>query len=570
MEPIKRRDLSTIVCEEEFRAFIGEPLTRTRTEVRQHFNLDHDTLKVLLSKYDLTHYLMTGNRRYENLENHLLENPGTTYNDLAQHLNTSWKNVYNAVEKRNLQHLITPEDRQDVWEKSKETNLKRYGVENVMQHPGIRKKMRATNLKRYGVEHAIQHPDVQEKQRQTMLERYGTPHPPVTRDRVKKQQATMKKRYGKSSLMKTPEAILNARKTLLNNGYRESRGWYTINEENVKWLLDVDTFKTKMLEYGEKPTIIEFIREHDLPIRTTYNFIKNNELSHYFAEGWGTSQPEKDIQEFFLSLGVSPDDMILNDRTVIKPLEIDIYLPKHNLGIEFNGTYYHSTLMSPDKYKHQTKALMALEQGIVLYQIFEFDWNQPHKQEIIKSQLRNLLGLNTTKIYARDTEIREVDNKTTKEFMEANHMQGDGNLNKQVNYGLYHNNKLVYMMTFGKWRRGYKGVIDYEIFRSCSLLNTTVVGGASKLFKHFIREHPNKVVGTYSNLQTGDGSLYETLGFTYSHTTEPTSFKVNRRGEILTLFSTEYQESRGTDSNEFYFEIYNVGSKLWIYDKKEN
>lgn len=600
------------ISEQEFRAFVGEPLTKTRTEVREHFNLNHATLRSLLSRYRLTEYVITGAKLYESIGKYLKENPGTTYNELSEVFNTTYKKAYRAVKSKDLQDLIrketqeeiqakieetnlkrfghrNPTQNKEVQEKARQTNLERYGVEYVITAPKVQKKIRQTFNERYGVDYVYEIPDIRDKARKTMIERYGVEnsmhlpetvakvqatnmkrygakYKPPAKDQIQKRKETMFRRYGTNNPAKSPEAIRKAQETLLTNEYRESRGWFTINENNTHLLLDVNAFKEELSSYEEKPTILEFIEEKELPIRTVYNFIKNNDLQDYFDIRWGTSRPEHEIYTFLKSIGIAENQIIRNDREVIKPYEIDLYLPEHKIGIEFNGTYYHSTLMGYDKKRHQVKSLETEKLGINLYQIFEFDWNKEHKREIIKSQIRNLVGKNENTIYARQCEIREVDNKTTKEFMETNHMQGDGNLNKQINYGLYKDNTLVYMMTFGKWRRGFKGIIDYEIFRSCSLLNTTVIGGASKLFKHFTKSYPEAVIGTYSNLQTGDGSLYSLLGFEYKHVTEPTSFKVNRRDEVFTLFSKEYQESRKKGSEEFYYELYNAGSKLWVYN----
>ncbi len=57
--------------------------------------------------------------------------------------------------------------------RSKQTTLKRYGVEHPIQNLGIQEKIKQTNLKNYGVEHPMQNKDIQEKTKQTNLEKYG-------------------------------------------------------------------------------------------------------------------------------------------------------------------------------------------------------------------------------------------------------------------------------------------------------------------------------------------------------------------------------------------------------------
>ena len=62
-----------------------------------------------------------------------------------------------------------------------------------------------------------------------------------------------------------------------------------------------------------------------------------------------------------------------NDRQIIKPKEVDIYLPDLNLAIEYNGLYWHSVEYGTDKYSHRNKSLACREKGVRLIHIFEFE-----------------------------------------------------------------------------------------------------------------------------------------------------------------------------------------------------
>ena len=63
-------------------------------------------------------------------------------------------------------------------------------------------------------------------------------------------------------------------------------------------------------------------------------------------------------------------------------------------------------------------------------------------------------------------------------------------------------------MTFGKPRYG---LADYELLRYCS--NGTVVGGASRLFKYFLKTYQPKSILSYADRCWSNGGLYRTLGF---------------------------------------------------------
>ena len=74
------------------------------------------------------------------------------------------------------------------------------------------------------------------------------------------------------------------------------------------------------------------------------------------------------------------------------------------------------------------------------------------KQDIVKAYLKSRLGVNATKLMARKCEIRPVDKKTRKEFLDSNHLQGDCQAIEAV--GLYYNNELVSIATVSKHYRG--------------------------------------------------------------------------------------------------------------------
>ena len=62
-----------------------------------------------------------------------------------------------------------------------------------------------------------------------------------------------------------------------------------------------------------------------------------------------------------------------NNRTIIRPKEIDIYLPDLKIGIEYNGTYWHSIESGIDKYAHRNKSLACRKLNIRLIHVFEFE-----------------------------------------------------------------------------------------------------------------------------------------------------------------------------------------------------
>lgn len=81
------------------------------------------------------------------------------------------------------------------------------------------------------------------------------------------------------------------------------------------------------------------------------------------------SKGEQAVADYVKSLDI---DIIQSDRQQIKPLELDIYIPEINAGIEFNGTYWHGF---PEQIlRDEVKAQRCKEAGVELFVVREEDW----------------------------------------------------------------------------------------------------------------------------------------------------------------------------------------------------
>ena len=179
--------------------------------------------------------------------------------------------------------------------------------------------------------------------------------------------------------------------------------------------------------------------------------------------GMITSHYEDSLFDYIKS--IYKGKIIRDNRTILSNLKqsLDIYIPDLKIAFEFDGLYWHNELNKPDKNYHLKKTEECLKKGIQLIHIFEDEWL--YKQDIVKSRIKNLLGLITDKIYARKCIIKEITNKESKTFCENNHIQGG--INSKYSFGLFFNNELVSVMTFGNKRKnlGLKSITDnYEHF----------------------------------------------------------------------------------------------------------
>lgn len=278
--------------------------------------------------------------------------------------------------------------------------------------------------------------------------------------------------------------------------------------------------------------------------------------------GLAYNKMEDEIKEFIKSLNIN---IIENSKQIISPLELDIFIPSHNLAIEFDGLYWHSEVYK-DKNYHLNKTELCQSKNIRLIHIFEDEWL--FKKEIVKSRLKNMLGLTPNKVYGRKCVIKEVIPKEAKIFLENNHIQG--NVNSKIRLGLYYNGILIGLMTFGGLRKNLGNKTNeniYELFRFCNLSNYVIIGGADKLLKHFIKHYKPKEIISYADRRWSQGDLYNKLNFIFSHNTKPNYFYlVNDKRENRFNYRKDMLIKEGFDKNKTEHDIMLERKLYRIYD----
>ena len=281
--------------------------------------------------------------------------------------------------------------------------------------------------------------------------------------------------------------------------------------------------------------------------------------------GQQNSKQENNIKKYLNDLNIN---YIENERNVLSGKEIDIYVPVHKLGIEFDGLFWHSDVYK-DKNYHLNKTKECEEKNIQLLHIFEDEWL--NKQEIVKSIIRSKLNIIENKIYARKCKIKEINSNTCIEFLNTNHIQG--NINAKIKIGLYYNNELVSVMIFGKKRvaMGNKIIVDneYEMLRFCNKLNTQVIGGASKLLNYFKKTYNPKSILTFADRRYSNGNLYKQLGFKFIGNTQPNYWYFKKNG-ITRYHRFGFRKNilitEGFDPNKTERQIMNERGYFRIYD----
>lgn len=345
----------------------------------------------------------------------------------------------------------------------------------------------------------------------------------VKSDRVDKIKKTVKEKYGVDHVWNIPE-IHN--KTISNRDKQSS-----IEKQKT-------TVRKKHLVKLNKR-----LQESNLILMDEYSVNKNGNTS--LSYNFSCDICGKNFQSTLLGSGIIPKcpkcfpnnrssslehfitdfldlnniKYVTNTRKIISG-ELDIFIPSHNLGIETNGMYWHGELNGKDKNYHLNKTKECFDKGIRLIHILEEEII--NKPEIVLSKISNILGLINEKVYARKCDIREVDNKTKQDFLNKNHIQGD--TKDKIRLGLYYNDELVSLITFAK-RKITRGDSVWEITRFASKINLQVVGGFSKLFKHFIKKYDHERIVTFADLRWSSydylNTVYNKNGFMYESHTKP-------------------------------------------------
>ena len=453
----------------------------------------------------------------------------------------------------------------EIREKGKITNLEKYGVEYSQQSKIVRDKTIKTNLKNWGVDCNLKCEETKNKIKETNLERYGHENHMKNDDIKNKIKETNLERYGHENPMKNDDIKNKIKETNLEK-------WGTINQ-SMSDLFRRDHFKISKDEFyieylGEQISLFKCDNGciHSFEINTSnyYNRIRNKSKLCTICNPIGDNRSSKENDLFNYINSIYNDNIIQSYRD---GLEIDIYLPELKIGFEFNGLYWHSEEQK-DKNYHKDKTNYFKEKSIRIIHIWEDDWD--NKNYIIKSQIKNWIGLIENKIFARKCEVKEVSLSKCREFLDNNHIQGY--VNSVVKIGLYYNNSLVSLMTFDQFE-GRKKMEEggCNLNRFCNIIETNVIGGASKLLNYFIKNYSPSRIISYADQDWSEGNLYYILGFDMISVSKPDYKYLNNSKRV---HKSRYKKSKlNTNLSEGKYTKLNNINKIWDcgkikYEKK--
>ena len=445
----------------------------------------------------------------------------------------------------------------EVYDKVRKTNLERYGVECSAQSEVVKEKIKASNRKKYGVEYSFQAEVVKDKIKATSLERYGVDNPSksdIIKNRIVESN---RKNLGVDYPMQSKEVMDKSMVTSLQKYGTEYPNQSEIVKQHIK--------ESSLRIYGV---------EHPFMSDVVIGKVLNTNLERYgvpcylmLTKRWeeaNDSKPNRDFAELL-------DD---NNITYEREFRCGKYSYDFKIGnnlVEINPTATHNTHFNPygknriDDMYHFNKSNIANVKGYNVIHVF--DWDDIDK-------VVQLLRERET-VYARKCEVRLVNEVDANKYLDTYHLQGTCR-GQKFRLGLYYDNKLVSLMTFGKSR--FNKNCEYELLRYCS--HYSVICGAEKLFKYFVDNYkPNSIV-SYCDTSKFSGKVYDILGFKYVKTNSPRKHWYSRKekrhitdGLLLSQgYDRLFKENhgKGTSNEELilargYLPVYDCGQSTYIW-----
>lgn len=398
------------------------------------------------------------------------------------------------------------------------TNESLFGVKNVMQLEDVKERLKSTNQIRYGVDWPGQSAEIRGKMSDSLERRFGRRFPSQIPECREKFESTMESKYG---------------------------GKYTMNSEELR-----------------KKVVSTMLKKYNVPyycMTEDYHKFQRNLVS-------------KINKKFAKLLEINGINCAFEYR--IENRSYDICIPDRKIVIDIHPTITHNSYMSIydknshglDKMYHYNKTVLAESNGWRCINVFDWDdWGK----------ILSMISSKSLTYYARDLEIRDVSKTECDNFETSNHLQGKcyGQL---VRLGLYQGDKLLQLMTFGKSR--YSKKYDWELLRLCTDSESRVVGGASKIFNHFVKHFHGSII-SYCDYSKFSGDVYLKMGMVYDHSTPPSKIWSKGSDKITDnllrqrgydqLFKTNY--GKGTSNEELMLDngwlpIYDCGQKVFVYD----
>jgi hypothetical protein len=384
-------------------------------------------------------------------------------------------------------------------EKQMITMQSKYRVEHPIQNKEIKEKTRKTNQKKYGVDFPVSSHIVQDKIKNTCIKKYGVDYALESPEIRKKIEETIKEKYGEKY---TSILQVPEMRDIILVTFREKYGVNSPSQINFpKEVVNILFDKEKFSELLRNTSVRQVCEKLNISRSLVKNYHDKYELD--IIPKKSKSGYEDEIEKWLQENNIPAKK---NDRKICKPLELDFYIPEYNLAIEFNGLYWHSEKSGgKGRNYHKTKFFKCQEQNIQLLTIFEDEWVE--KSEIIKHHILHLCHKTEKTIGARKINIRPIDSGKCSVFLEKHHIQGS--TSGSFLLGGFVDSKLVAVITLLKTKNG-----TFDINRYATDQEASYAGLFSKFLKYVERNFPFiKKVTTFADCRWSMGDVYIKSGF---------------------------------------------------------
>jgi very-short-patch-repair endonuclease len=342
-------------------------------------------------------------------------------------------------------------------------------------------------------------------------------------------------------------------KTLADLPYETLRDRYLGNEGRIKRLNKSIFLKaSKLLEekrkkeslrsmrFAVRDRVFSYLSENNIEMIDDYESITKsaklicscgrvftyhlNTLLQYRVQSCPDCRKTKSsLESFFEEEIASRIPVNFEFRKKMDGMEIDFLFEGYGVGVELNGSYWHSD-RKKDSSHLQKKKLFFLERGINV--LFFYDFWILGKTDLVLSIIKSKLGIFDRVFYARKGEVREISYTQASEFFEENHLSG-GRIPFSYSFGFFVGDELVSVASFSKPR--YRKEYDYELIRFAHRKHVTTVGFLGKVLDIF---RPRSLI-SYADLMISNGKVYEKLGFKRLSLTQPGYFYTRNGREVF-------------------------------------
>jgi hypothetical protein len=380
---------------------------------------------------------------------------------------------------------ISEDEKERRKEKQKATMLERYGVDNIFKNGDY---MRKCYQEKLGVDNPSQLQEVKDKKAQTCLKHFGVDCSWKNPETIKKAQKTCLERYGCKNANQSELIQEKSRQTRFKNGNQR------FDKTEVKRFLD-------QWDKKRKPTAEDFRQYVNISnVSNAHKFIAGSGLKDNF--NIGTSYLEAFVEDFLKKNNLTYEK---HNRDLIKPKELDFYLPDYKLALEVNDIWSHNSSVGhyghsprPITY-HFEKTMLCRDKGIRLIHLYEPHLYDEHKWEVLQDIILHACG-KSKKIYARNLDLEIKPAIELKDFFDQNNI--NGYRNAKTAFVLVNKETREPIMAYSVGHAFFgKGKYDAEITRGACKLGYSVVGGASKLWKVIMDFYKDK------NLDNQPGSI---------------------------------------------------------------